>query len=425
VSFEAGRIAHELAVTGRHRADLARLAADLRSLCECHQRFFGGSPPMDRYLFQLSVRGDGYGGLEHRSSSSLVCGRSDLPRAGEAEMSSAYRALLGLFSHEYFHAWNVKAIRPAAFLPYDLSREVHTRLLWVFEGITSYYDDLALVRAGLIEPESYLDLLGQTVTRVWRGPGRFRQSLAESSFDAWTRFYRQDENSPNAIVSYYAKGAVVALALDAVLRRETGDRQSLDEVMRRLWQRYGLTGRGVEEEAVERLAEEVAGRSLADFFARYVHGTEDPPLAELLAYMGVDFRLRPAEGQADKGGRPAALPEWLDRPSLGIRFETAEGGVRVTHVMEGGAGHLAGIAAGDVLVALDGLRVTAGGLEALLGTYPVGAELRLHAFRRDELIELVGRVQAAPADTCVLSLLVDVDDARRARREAWLRGSWR
>jgi len=191
------------------------------------------------------VTGEGYGGLEHRSSSALLCSRHDLPRHGEEGIDEGYRSFLGLCSHEYFHLWNVKRIRPEVFSPCDLERESYTRQLWAFEGITSYYDDLALRRCGLISAESYLELIGRTITRVWRGAGRFRQSVAESSFDAWIKFYRQDENSPNAIVSYYAKGALIALALDLTIRLASGGQRSLDHLMRLLWQEYGKSGRGV------------------------------------------------------------------------------------------------------------------------------------------------------------------------------------
>jgi predicted metalloprotease with PDZ domain len=203
--FLAAGTPHEIAIYGRHRADLGRLSRDLQKVCEEHANLFGELPP-DRYLFLMMVVGQGYGGLEHRDSTSLICSRADLPVPGQTEVTEGYRRLLGLCSHEYFHLWNVKRIQPARIQSSDLSGEVHTRLLWAFEGFTSYYDDLALVRCGLITERDYLDLLAQTITRVMRVNGRTKQSVAESSFDAWTKFYKQDENAPNAIVSYYAKG---------------------------------------------------------------------------------------------------------------------------------------------------------------------------------------------------------------------------
>jgi len=206
-SFRARGVPHDIVITGRHAADTRTLQRDLKRLCEHHMRFFGEPAPMKRYVFLVTAVGEGYGGLEHRASTALLCSRDDLPREGEVEVSERYRTFLGLVSHEYFHAWNVKRVKPAAFVPYDLDRENYTTLLWAFEGITSYYDDLALARCGLIGKKDYLELLARSITTHLRTPGRARQSLAESSFDAWIKYYRQDENSPNAVVSYYVKGA--------------------------------------------------------------------------------------------------------------------------------------------------------------------------------------------------------------------------
>jgi predicted metalloprotease with PDZ domain len=219
--FEVRGIPHVIAIRGHARVDMARLCHDVQRVCEQHMVLLGPPDDLDRYVFLVHAPGQGYGGLEHRWSSSLVCSRDSLPLRGDAEIGDDYRTFLGLVSHEYFHLWNVKRMKPEAFTPYDLSKETHTGLLWVFEGITSYYDDLALVRSGLISPASYLELLGRTMTRVGRGAGRRRQSIEESSFDAWTKFYKQDANAANAIVSYYAKGSLVALALDLKLRHET------------------------------------------------------------------------------------------------------------------------------------------------------------------------------------------------------------
>ncbi len=242
-SFEAGGATHDVAITGKVNVDLDRLTTDLARICQWQVDLFGGArgcrAPFDRYLFQVAAVGDGYGGLEHRSSTSLCCKRDELPAPGMEGVTDDYRSFLGLASHEYFHSWNVKRIKPAAFVPYDLARESYTRQLWAFEGITSYYDDLALVRCGVIDAGSYLELLGQTITGVLRTPGRHVQSVADSSFDAWIKFYRRDENAPNAVVSYYAKGALVALALDLTLR-DAG--ASLDDLMRLLWQRHGAGG---------------------------------------------------------------------------------------------------------------------------------------------------------------------------------------
>ncbi|GAB6039862.1 M61 family metallopeptidase [Endothiovibrio diazotrophicus] len=414
-SFEAGGVVHEMVFTGRHYADIERICADLQPICEGHIAMFGELPPMERYLFQVMVVGDGYGGLEHRSSTSLVCSRDDLPQPGEEGISEGYRTFLGLCSHEYFHTWNVKRIKPAAFLPYDLAREVHTRQLWAFEGITSYYDDWSLTRYGSLPAEQYLELLGQTITRVTRGPGQFRQTLEASSFDAWTKFYKQDENAPNAIVSYYTKGAMAALALDLTLRLE-GD-TTLGAVMVELWRRHGKPGIGVPEGGVEAVAGELSGLDLGAFFDRALRSTEALPLAELLAEFGVALRMRANEGEGDKGGKPAKRER--PAPHLGARTAADPLGSKLTMVFEGAPAHRAGLSSGDVVIALDGLRC-GGDLEKRLARMPLGGEVELHAFRRDELRVARLSLEPSPADTAWLELIEDLDEATRALRQAWL-----
>jgi len=420
-SFTAGGVPHEIAITGRANADLGRLARDLKRVCEWHIRFWGGPAPMDRYVFLVTAVGEGYGGLEHRASTALLASRDDLPRPLEKGLPESYRTFLGLASHEYFHAWNVKRIRPAAFTPYDLERENYTTLLWAFEGVTSYYDDLALLRCGLVKPESYLEILGRSITQLLRTPGRRRQTVAESSWDAWIKYYRQDENSPNAIVSYYGKGALVALCLDLHVRSRTAGRRSLDDVMRALWRRYGRTGLGVPEDGVERVAEEVSGLRLRPLFDRWLRSTAELPLEEMLATVGVGMEVRPAESTSDRGGRPASKPAaaLAARVSLGARTAADGDDVRLTQGYDGGAALAAGLAAGDALVAIDGIRVTPKLLDGRLAQFRPGDRARLHVFRRDELHEIAIVFAAAPVDTCVLEF-----DRRAPARAAALRRGW-
>ena len=423
-SFQIGDTGHQLAVTGRHRGDLKRLCSDLKKICSTHIDLFGGLPPMEQYLFQLTVVGDGYGGLEHRSSTSLMCRRDDLPVPGESKVGEGYRRLLGLCSHEYFHLWNVKRIAPEALQQADLSHEVHTTLLWAFEGITSYYDDLCLVRSGCIDETSYLELLARQITRVMRTPGRFRQSVAESSFDAWTKLYKQDENAPNAIVSYYSKGALVALALDLTIRRSSKGERSLDDLMRLLWRRHGMTGTGVRPGDIEALAAEVHGGDLAPFFQRYVHGTEDPPLAELLGAVGVGMELRPASSRRDEGGVRKGDADVKQRgslpPSIGVRWKKDGCGIRLASVIEDGPACRAGLSAGDLLVAIDGIRCSLDTIDEQLARLPAGEPVRIHAFRRDELLQCEPIPVAPPADTCDLWLIEAVDGETAAARSSWL-----
>ena len=419
--FEAAGIPHAIAVRGHARVDMGRICSDLAALCDRHHRFLGTPNDLDRYLFLLLVLGEGYGGLEHRWSSSLVCSRHELPRRGDTEVSDGYRRFLGLCSHEYFHLWNVTRMKPAAFTPYRLHTESHTGLLWVFEGITSYYDDLMLARAGLITPESYLELLAQTITRVLRTPGRFRQSVEESSFDAWTRFYKQDAGSPNFIVSYYAKGSLVACALDLTLRRVTEDSVSLDDVVRECWRRYGETGAGMPERGLEAVARELCDVDIDDFFERYVRGTADLPLAQLLGDCGIRLCLRPATGAKDVGGKPAGDSE---RPSpwLGAVLKKSAGRTLFATVRAGGPAERAGLAPGDEAVAINDLKLSADNLNVRLGEYRAGDDVTLTVFRRDELLRLDVRLEDPPEDTCYLVIDADASEAAADRRAAWLSG---
>jgi predicted metalloprotease with PDZ domain len=418
-SFRASGVRHEIVISGRHDADLPRLARDLRKLCET-QIGFWGEAAMKRYLFLVNAVGSGYGGLEHRASTALIAGRDDLPRRGVRQPDERYRTFLGLASHEYFHAWNVKRIKPAAFAPYDLDRENYTRLLWAFEGITSYYDDLLLVRAGLLSEQAYLEALGRTITQVRRGPGRLKQTVAESSFDAWIKYYRQDENSPNSMVSYYQKGSLVALCLDLLIREKTSGRRSLDRVMRALWRRHGRRGEGVDEDGIERIAAQVSGLRLNGFFDRALRSTRDLPLERLLAGVGIKVAWRAAESLSDRGGKPASRPgaERAIRADLAIRTRAEGTELVLSHVLDGGAAQKAGLSVGDSIVAIDGFKVDARNFEERLNRLRPGRPCTMHAFRRDELMRFDVTPAPAARDTCVLTATPDRRAARR--RRAWL-----
>ncbi|MDQ9171060.1 M61 family metallopeptidase [Oxalobacteraceae bacterium R-40] len=415
-SFKAHGVQHDVVITGMvPNLDMARLTADLKKICETQIAFFEPRTkraPMDRYVFMTLAVGDGYGGLEHRASTALICSRADLPVKGNKEMSEGYRTYLGLCSHEYFHTWNVKRIKPAVFAPYDFQEENYTSLLWLFEGFTSYYDDLMLVRSGLVDEEAYLGMLAKSINGVLRGTGRSKQSVAESSFDAWVKYYRQDENAPNSIVSYYAKGSLIGLALDLTIRAETNGRKSLDDVMRMLWKRYGRdfygeganSGIGVTEAEVEALFDEVSGLRLKRFFDRYVRGTDDLPFAKLLASFGVTV----------SGPRKDA------KPGLGVRTARECADCKLANVYEGSPAHRAGLSAGDILVAINGIRVTASNLENLLARYRIGDAATVHAFRRDELMQFTVLLAADAAPQLALSSQPKpVAEARL--RALWLR----
>lgn len=329
-SFTAGGVPHRFVVAGAPASfDRDRLLRDAQKICETAIRFWhdAQTPPHKHYLFMLNAVDDGYGGLEHRASTALICTRRDLPRQGEARTSEGYTTLLGLISHEYFHTWNVKRLRPKEFARYDYMRENYTRLLWFFEGFTSYYDDLLLRRAGLIDDAAYLKLLTKTANQVQQAPGRHVQSVAEASFDAWIKYYRPDENTANSTISYYTKGALVALCFDLTLRTE--GHTTLDDVMRALWER--CQGGPMAESDFTAVLAKLGRRRFDREMAEWVHGTGELPLKELLQAHGVKL---------------------LDEPSqlaqtLGLRVSENDGSVIVKVVLAGSAAASAGLAAGD------------------------------------------------------------------------------
>lgn len=387
ISFVVGGIAHDMVFTGvLPNIDFERIAADTAKICEAQIRLFEPetkTPPFadhgSRYVFLTTVTGSDYGGLEHRNSTALICSRKSLPVIGQSEQSKEYRDFLGLVSHEYFHSWNVKRIKPAVFTPYRLEKATPTSLLWIFEGFTSYYDDLMLLRSGLITEQQYFDLIAETINRVNNDSGRIKQSIAESSFDAWTKFYQQDENARNQIVSYYSKGSLVALCLDLFIRQTTNNDRSLDDVMRYLWEHYGKNfylgqRKGLRENDVPDVLHRATGvdkDDIINFLERYVYGTKKLPLKTLLAAEGLKL-----SSLNDKSKQEV---------SLDIRTTNREGQCIIQSVMQHGVAHKGGLSAGDIIVAIDYLRVDANNLKEVLSRYQQKQFAIVHVFRRDEL----------------------------------------
>ena len=357
-AFTARGVKHEFVVAGAPADfDGERLLADTRKIVEAQIQFWHGKRKcaFDHYVFMLNAVEDGYGGLEHRRSTALICSRKDLPRVGNGAKSDAYVTLLGLISHEYFHTWNVKRLKPAEFAPYDFTGENHTRLLWFFEGFTSYYDDQFLLRTGLIDAATYLKLVGKTINQVWSTPGRHEYSVAQASFDAWTRYYRPDENSANATVSYYTKGSLVALALDLSLRQlppVDGHQPTLDGVMLKLWQlarpiTHADIAKALADEAQQLPPKDLPfqARNGSDAWAEVLHAwtetTVELPLPQLLRGAGVAWNAKPA---------PLAQ-------RLGVRLSESAGTLKVQAVMRHSVAEQMGLSPGDELLALDQWRL--------------------------------------------------------------------
>ena len=333
--FRAGGVPHRVVIAGAAGSfDSERLVSDTQKICEAQLRFWHERrrPPFKQYLFMLNVVDDGYGGLEHRNSTALIASRRDLPRTGDTRPNDGYTTLLGLISHEYFHTWNVKRLRPAEFAQYDYTQENYSQLLWFFEGFTSYYDDLVLRRAGLIDEATFLKLLTKTANQVLQTPGREVQSVAQSSFDAWVKYYRQDENTANATVSYYTKGALVALCFDLTLRLE--GHTNLDHVMRALWHR--CKAGPMAEADFAAVLKELGGRAFTRELAAWVHGTRELPMKELLEQHGIAVMEEPAQMQQ----------------RLGVRV-TETSGIVMKNVLRGGAAEQAGFAAGDEWIGVE------------------------------------------------------------------------
>ena len=389
--FEANGIPHEFVVSGKHAMNAARMQQDIEKICATEISMFG-SAPFSNYTFMTMATANSYGGLEHPNSTSLISPREDLPKANEPEEPSEdYQRFLGLCSHEYFHSWLVKFIRPENFVNYDLNKEGYTSLLWIFEGFTSYYDDLILLRSGVISQASYIKLLKTQIDRYLQNPGRFVQSVSESSFDAWVKFYRQDENSNNAGTSYYNKGCLVALCLDLGLRLRGS---SLDALMHKLYEN-ALKGIQVHERTIVELCNELTGDNWIEQINHLINTTDELPLDQLFPEFGLSYSLK-----NDK-----SLP-------LGLKLVDKPEGVLVQSARRDGAAAQAGLSAHDVIIAIDGLKATVKLVEKYAKQEGIYSIL---AFRRDELMSF--DVKAAGSELTEVEL--KVEDQEKA--EKWLK----
>ena len=349
------------------------------------------------------------------ASSTLLFGRQAL------QTQKGWEDFLTLAAHEYFHLWNVKRIKPRALVPFRYGEETYTRLLWAFEGTTSYYDSLLVRRAGLMAPQRYLTKLGEALSALAAAPGRGVQTLEEASLTAWVKYYRPDENSVNSGVSYYLKGELVALCLDLTLRQLTSDAASLDDVLRLLWQRYG-DGRGVPEDGVEAAAAEVAGQSLTPFFDRALRSTGELDLA-VLAHVGLEARSRVRESPTDRGGTPPRVKsgESRERGWLGV---VPRQGNTLASVLASSPAMDAGLYPEDEVLALDGEKVDAAGLLSRCEERAPGTRVTVHVFRRDRLTEVSVTLGARPADAVWLARVEKPSDAQKASYQKWMGASW-
>lgn len=414
LTFLAAGVPHEIVLWGDPQLDEKKLVADLTKVIETQAAFFGGLP-MKRYVFFIYATDKGRGGLEHRASTALL-----YPRSGLAT-SKGWEDFLTLACHEYFHLWNVKRIIPKALVPFDYSQESYTQLLWAFEGGTSYYDNLLVRRAALMSPARYLTRLGESLTSLHGTPGRTTMCLADASYLSWVKHYRPDENTVNTAISYYLKGEIACLLLDLTIRRLTRDQQSLDDVLRLMWKRWG-DGSGVPEDGVEQAATEVAGQSLKMFFDRAVRGTDELDYSPL-AHVGLEVRFRTRESANDKGGSPPRVKATEDKPRgfLGILPKGNQG---IASVLDGSPAMEAGLYADDEIVALDGSKVDAPGLISRCEEKKPGDKVKVTVFRRDRLTDVAVALAAKPADAVYLARIDRPTEEQKASYRAWLGANW-
>jgi len=362
-AFEVWGKPHQLAIWGQGNADPHPIIADTQAIVAAEAELYG-ELPYDRYVFLLHQSSSGFGGLEHRASCSL-----NYPRWGFRDRDK-YERFLQLVAHEFFHLWNVKRIRPQALETIDYERENYTSLLWFFEGVTTYYDSLIPQRAGCYGARSVLETLGKDITRLLKTPGRRVQPLSDASFDAWIKLYRRDANSDNEQVSYYLKGELVALLLDLLIRARHDNARSLDDLMRRLWQRFGRADTGLTPPQLQAELEAVAGTDLSAFWQRYIDGTEALPFDGYLAPFGLQV---------------SAADEQEPPPYLGLSVKPDGDRAQIGFVDAESPAGRAGIDAGDELLALDGWRVSAEQLEQRLHDYQPGDTVAVSIFHQDAL----------------------------------------
>ncbi len=403
-TFVVNEVRHDVIIRGCPHANIRKICRDLKLIVETQIQFWG-ELPVDRYTFLINAVSDGYGGLEHSHSTALICSKSDLPVEADQHIDDNYLRFLGLCSHEYFHLWNVKRLKPKTFSPYDLTRENYTELLWAFEGITSYYDDLMLCRAGLIDAHRYLNLLAKTITTVKKSRGHAKQTLAESSYYAWTKFYKQDESAINTIVSYYSKGSLAALSLDLHLRTKTNGRISLDTVMRALWKQYGKTGIGVPEDGIETVASKISGLNLNSFFDRAIRSTKQLPLKKLLSHADITLSFTAPNNSSDGGGviNKSTTKDFTKiKHDLGFTCVDTPKGLRVKQVFDDGAARHSGLAPEDMIVAFNRKSTSKNNIQAIVDLEKRGSSVPVHIFRDEVLHTLQFNIETAQKNTAYL-----------------------
>ncbi len=434
LTFEVDGKPHEIVIWGSVDYDDEQLTTDFAKVVGSCQDVFGDLP-YKRYVFLLHVGAGGGGGTEHLNSTIIQTSRRSL------EDPKAYKRFLGVVSHEMFHTWNVKQLRPAGIQPYDYVRENYTKLLWVSEGTTSYYGGLLLVRAGLRKPKQYLDGLASSIGRFRNRPGRLIQSLEESSFDAWIKFTRRSSDDANSTVSFYSKGSLVSLLLDMEVRTRTDNRITLDDVMKSLYRRFPLGAGGFKPKDLIKVVGELTGSDFDPFFAKYVSGLEPLPFEPALSTVGLELYFEPAkddededdeENETDDGEETTAseaasatddssVPQ---KAYLGLNLTDRDGRTTVRSALSDGPAYQIGLIAGDEIVALDGRRLRASEMDDRLSKLEPGQSVTLTIMRNDLLRTMEVTLAGRPDGTWKLRRVKEPTEAQRQAYESWLGQPW-
>ena len=396
--FEVLGKPHQLAIWGEGNANPEQIIADTKKIIATEAKLFNGLP-YEQYLFLLHLSGSGYGGLEHKDSCTL-----NYPRFGFRDRDK-YNRFLQLVAHEFFHLWNVKRIRPKALETFDYEAENYTTSLWFCEGVTSYYDILIPLQAGIYDRKTFLNNISKDITRYFNIPGRNVQPLGESSYDAWIKLYRRDANSDNNQISYYLKGELVSLLLDLLIRAKHSNKRSLDDVMRLMWERFGKAEIGFTPQQLQNAIAEVADRDLAEFFYRYIETTEELPFEDYLEPFGLHLK---------------AVLEKEPVTYTGMKVQAENGSDQIKFVAAESPAAEAGIDPGDELLAIDGMRVTAQTLDERLKDYQVNDTIQVTVFHQDELKTLPVTLMPAQPSRYEIVVKDDISDTQQQNLSGWL-----
>ncbi|MBF7072715.1 M61 family metallopeptidase [Glaciecola sp. MH2013] len=366
-SFKVKDTLFHLVLSGKNETDIEQICKDLAPICEHHIEMFGGFPEAE-YWFITLLTVDGFGGLEHRASTALMYPRFHLPMKNKFTdtntiIDANYQRFLSLCSHELFHTWHIKRSKPEVMIAPQLDKESYMEQLWIYEGFTSFFDDLSLAKTKLVSLESYLELLAQNITRLIRTQGRHKQSVTDSSFYAWTKFYKQDANSHNHIVSYYNKGAIIALCLDLTIRQLSKARYSLRDLTALMWHEYGSKNIGTHDSVVQDLCKEHFNIDVGPFLEIALYSTIDLPLSQLLSSIGVDLHFRAREKLKDAGGKPS---DTAVKHGFGANYKNHGSGVLIQSIQDGSPASRAGLQVGDLIISIADWQVNEDNLQALI-----------------------------------------------------------